>query len=84
MISIPTHPCKQFSSRSTSLTFAAFNAQALGTDKEKRSAINYFIHDHDVDIFAVCETWFQPVGDEAKCRDLAPPGFRTLSFPRST
>ena len=29
------------------------------------------------------ETWLRPSGDEAKCADLAPPGYSVHSFPRS-
>ena len=74
---------KKISPRSTNLTFAAFNAQSLGTAR-KRSALSHFIHEHYVDVCAVSETWFQSVGDEAKCRDIAPPGHRTFSFPRQS
>ena len=30
------------------------------------------------------ETWLRPSGDEAKCADLAPPGYSVHSFPRSS
>ncbi|WP_419626199.1 hypothetical protein, partial [Thiolapillus sp.] len=45
---------------------------------EKRTAISDFILDNDVDIFCVTESWLNPSGDEAKCADLAPPGYKTL------
>ena len=32
--------------------------------------------------FSVTESWLNPSGDVAKCADLAPPGYKTLSFPR--
>ena len=74
---------KKISPRSTSLTIAAFNAQSLGT-AQKRSVLSHFILEHNIDICFVSETWFRPVGDEAKCRDIAPPGHRTFSFPRQS
>ena len=74
---------KKISPWSTSLTIAAFNAQSLGTAR-KRSVLSHFIHEHNVDICSVSETWFRPAGDEAKCRDIAPPGHRTFSFPRQS
>ena len=56
---------EKISTRSTSLTIATFNAQSLGT-AQKRSVLSHFIHEHNVDICSVSETWFRPVGDEAK------------------
>ena len=50
--------------------------------KAKRSAINDFIVDNAVDVLCLTETWLLPSSDEAKCSDLSPPGYRTLSFPR--
>ena len=43
-----------------------------------------FFLDNDVDIFCVTESWLNPRGDGAKCADLAPPGYKTLSFPHSS
>ena len=34
--------------------------------------------------FSVTESWLNPSGDEAKFADLAPPGYKTLFFPRSS
>ncbi|XP_070212567.1 uncharacterized protein [Littorina saxatilis] len=68
---------------SADLCVTSFNAQSVGR-KEKRSAINEYILSNDVDIMCVTETWLREAGDEAKCRDLAPPGYTTSSFPRST
>ena len=64
------------------LIIAQFNPRSVG-QAEKRTAINDFILDNAVDIFCVTESWY-PGGDEAKCADLAPPGYKTLSFPRSS
>ena len=78
LISIPlAPPC----SSDPMLLIAHFNPCSVGLSR-KRSAINDFIYENNVDIFCVTESWLLPVGDEAKCVDLAPPGYRTLSFPR--
>ena len=76
-----TRSGKNISPRSTSLTIAAFNAQWLGTAC-KHPGLCHFIHEHNVGVSAVSETWFQSVRDEVKCRDIAPPGHRTFCFPR--
>lgn len=60
-----------------------FNAQSVG-EKCKRSAINDFIIDNEVDVLCLTETWLLPRGDEAKCSDLSPPGYKTWSFPRAS
>ena len=60
---------------------AVFNALSVG-EKSERSAINDFIVDKDVHVLCLTETWLLPSGDEAKCGDLSPPCYRTLSFPR--
>lgn len=66
--------------KSASLTITAFSGQSVGK-KHKRSAINDFIVDQNVDLFCLTESWFRPTGDEPKCHDLSPPGYKTLSFP---
>ena len=63
------------------LLLCLFNAQSVGNSK-KRSAICDFIREHDVDILLLTETWLREIGDEAKCRDLTPPGYKLFSFPR--
>jgi hypothetical protein len=68
---------------STAVSVALFNAQSVGP-REKRSAINEFILKNGTDILCLTETWLREAGDEAKCRDLAPPGHTTTSFPRFT
>ena len=60
---------------------AVFTARSVG-EKSKRLAISDFIVNNDVDVLCITETWLLPSGDEAKCSDLSPPGYRTLSFPR--
>ena len=77
-------PITRFDSvHSTDLSVALFNAQSIGP-RVKRSAVNEYILSNDTDILCVTETWLRAAGDEAKCRDLAPSGHSTTSFPRST
>ena len=59
------------------------NAKSVGNAK-KRSAINDFIIENAVDAFFITETWLCTEGDEPKCRDLSPPGYSSMSFPRPT
>ena len=49
----------------------------------KRSEINNFILDHQIDVFFIVETWLKGDGDEAKIADLTPSGYATRSFPRA-
>ena len=63
------------------LCMCIFNAQSVGPSI-KRSAIRDFIHEHDIDIFIITETWLHKEGDEAKISDLTPPGYTPLNCPR--
>jgi len=63
------------------LCICQFNAKSVGTAR-KRSAITDFMRDHDVDIMFLTESWLRESGDEAKCADLTPPGYKFFSFPR--
>ena len=38
----------------------------------------------NVDLVFMCETWLRPVGDEADCAALTPPGFCLKSLPRQS
>ena len=46
----------------------------------KRSEINNFILDHQINVFFIVETWLKCVGDEAKIPNLTPSGYATRSF----
>ena len=60
---------------------SCFNAQ----EKEgKRSDIEYFVMDEQLDVLYITETWLRCQGDEAKCVGMTPPGYSMRSFPRST
>ncbi|XP_070208070.1 piggyBac transposable element-derived protein 4-like [Littorina saxatilis] len=63
------------------LCLCQFNAKSVGQSR-KRTAITDFIVDHDVDIMFITETWLRESGDESKCADLTPPGYKLFSFPR--
>ena len=81
LIIVPLLPSDQ-QNKCKSLIIAQFNPRSVG-QVEKRTAINdffffFFFLDNDVDIFCVTESWLNPRGDEAKCTDLAPPGYKTL------
>jgi hypothetical protein len=54
------------------------------TCAKKRTAIQEFIVDNDVDIMQLTETWLRESGDEAKCADITPSGYKMYSFPRHT
>eukprot|EP00745_Piridium_sociabile_P040659 TRINITY_DN786_c0_g1_i8.p1 TRINITY_DN786_c0_g1~~TRINITY_DN786_c0_g1_i8.p1 ORF type:complete len:1132 (+),score=124.07 TRINITY_DN786_c0_g1_i8:119-3397(+) len=69
--------------RSTHVSLSLFNAQSVGP-RPKRSAINEHLLSTSTDILCLTETWLRGAGDEPKCRDLAPPGYSTVSFPRAT
>ena len=43
-----------------------------------------YIMQANVDLVFLCETWLRPVGDEADCAALTPPGFCLKSFPRQS
>ena len=66
------------------LRISHFNAQSVANCPEKRTAINQFILDNDVDILFLTETWLKPQGDSSKCADLAPVGYVVRSFPRAS
>ena len=51
--------------------------------KKKRTAINDFVPEHDVDVYCLTESWLRSQDDEANRKDLPQRGYTTLSFPRS-
>ena len=48
------------------------NAQSV---RNKALDICDYIMQANVDLVFLCETWLRPVGDEADCAALTPPGF---------
>ncbi|XP_076441126.1 uncharacterized protein LOC143280376 [Babylonia areolata] len=67
----------------TRMTVGLFNTQSVGS-KSKRTQIVDFIKDENMDILFLTETWLKTSGDESKCADLVPPGYKLRSFPRAT
>ena len=55
------------------------NAQSI---RNKALDICDYIMQANVDLVFLCETWLRPVGDEADCAALTPPGFCLKSLPR--
>ena len=82
LITVPLLPSDQ-QNKCKSLIIAQFYPRSVG-QAVKCSAISDFFLDNDVDIFCITESWLNPSGDEVKCADLALPGYKTLSFPRSS
>ena len=64
-----------------SLRIGCFNARSIGPS-EKRSEINHFIFDNQIDVFFLVETWLKDLGDEPKIADVTPIGYAARSFPR--
>ena len=54
------------------------------SDRNKALDICDYIMQGNVDLVFLCETWLRPVGDEADCAALAPPGFCLKSLPRQS
>ena len=71
LISVPLSSDRPSTKKTRKVIVAIFNARSVG-EKNKRSAINDFIVDNDVDVLCLTETWILPNGDEAKCSDLSP------------
>ncbi|XP_076449509.1 uncharacterized protein LOC143285944 [Babylonia areolata] len=67
----------------TRMTVGLFNTQSVGS-KSKRTQIVDFIKDENMDVLFLTETWLKTSGDESKCADLVPPGYKLRSFPRAT
>ena len=78
LVTIPLHDPRT----PQTLLLSLFNARSVSTSRKKTEICNFII-DNDVDIMFLTETWLRPSGDEAKCADLAPPGFSDHSILRS-
>ena len=57
------------------------NAQSA---RNKAFDICDYIMQANVDLVFLCETWLRPVGDEADCAALTPPGFCLKSLQSGT
>ena len=71
----------RFSNNSNRISL--FNEPRSISTSVKRSEINNFLLDHQIDVFFIVETWLKGVGDEARIADLTPSGYATRSFPRA-
>ena len=56
ILSNDVHPSPQSGSRTNNFTFGHLNARSLNNE-DKLDDISVLIEDHNVDIFAVSETW---------------------------
>ena len=55
----------------------------MGNDMScERCEILTYIKDKDIDLFFLTKTWLSAHGNEGKTYELAPSGFRLMSFPR--
>ena len=68
--------------RQTFVRISCFNARSLG--KRKRSDIEHFVMDEQLDVLFITETWLRCQGDEAHCVGMTPAGYSMRSLPRST
>ena len=76
LIEIDTGPFIQEFSKHFKVMF--LNAQSV---RNKALDICDYIMQANVDLVFLCETWLRPVGDEADCAALTPPGFYLKSLP---
>ena len=63
------------------ISIALFNARSVNSP-EKRTEINTFITDENIQLMFLTETWLRARGDDARCSDLTPAGYSIRSFPR--
>ena len=63
------------------ISIALFNARSVNSP-EKRTEINTFITDENIQVMFLTETWLRARGDDARCSDLTPAGYSVRSFPR--
>ena len=63
-----------------------FNVMFLNAHSVRNKALEMcdYIMQANVDQVFLCETWLRPVGDEADCAALTPPGFCLKSLPRQS
>ena len=79
LIKIDTGPFIQEFSKHFKVMF--LYAQSV---RNKALDICDYIMQANVDLVFLCETWLRPVGDEADCAALTPPGFCLKSLPRQS
>ena len=79
LIAVPLQNCDTLPNQ---LCVCLFDAQSVDIST-KRSEICSFISDYDADVVLLTDTLLRESGEDAKCRDLTPPGHKLFSFPRS-
>ena len=78
---IKTDTCPFIQEFSKHFKVMFLNAQSV---RNKALDICDYIMQANVDLVFLCETWLRPVGDEADCAALTPPGFCLKSLPRQS
>ena len=75
------HNQKQQRSLNQQLNFCLFNSRSV---RNKILSVKDYTVDHDIDIFALTETWLEPGdSDRLLIEELIPSGYRFLHNPRS-
>ena len=82
LISIPLRAPPEFVHRRQLCNFTLVNARSI---RNKTLMLNDFIVEHDVDIFAITETWLRDSDfDDFFCSDICPAGYNFFHDPRTT
>ena len=82
LISIPLRAPPEFVHRRQLCNFTLVNARSI---RNKTLMLNDFIVEHDVDIFAITETWLRDSDfDDFFCFDICPAGYNFFHDPRTT
>ena len=81
LISIPLRAPPEFVHRRQLCNFALVNARSI---RNKTLILNDFIVEHDVDIFAITETWLRDSDfHDFFCSDICPAGYNFFHDPRT-
>ena len=78
---LTTNPLQTKPTLANDISIALFNARSVNSP-EKRTEINTFITDDNIQLMFLTETWLRARGDDARCSDLTPAGYSIRSFPR--
>lgn len=65
--------------RTDNLKFCLWNCQSA---RNKTTTIAEYLSDNDLDILALCETWYHPNGDDIIIGNTTPAGYKVLHKPR--
>ena len=75
-----TTPLQTKPTLANDISIALFNARSVNSP-EKRTEIDTFITDDNIQLMFLTETWLRAIGDDARCSDLTPAGYSIRSFP---